>query len=177
VLKGAFDRHLLANFEADRPELFDWTAPIVRPLGILGRRGSVGGTLWSAGGLEATLQREGGAVRIVFRDKSGADPAGAMLNVAAYSPSRALRHITAVDLTKRLSSPDENSLAFESTVQNEFIQSWLLGLYSKRAIARDRHQSGDEYARSLERLRTPCGSSTTRASPLMLSLSRASSLA
>jgi hypothetical protein len=78
-----------------------------------------------------------------------------MLNVAAYSPSRALRHITAVDLTKRLSSPDENSLAFESTVQNELVQSWLLGLYSKRAIARDRHQSGDEYARSLDRLRRP----------------------
>jgi hypothetical protein len=35
--------------------------------------------------------------------------------------------------------------------KNEFVQSWLLGLYSKRAIARERHQSGDEYAYSLDR--------------------------
>jgi energy-coupling factor transporter ATP-binding protein EcfA2 len=72
-------------------------------------------------------------------------------NTAAYSPSRALRHLAAVDLRKRLTSAEENSLAFESTIQNDFVQSWLLGLYSKRAIARDRRQSDDEYARSLER--------------------------
>jgi hypothetical protein len=75
----------------------------------------------------------------------------AEFNVAAYAPSRTLRHIAAVDLTKRLSSANANSLAFESTVQNDFVQSWLLGLYSKRAIARDRRQSDDEYARALER--------------------------
>jgi hypothetical protein len=71
--------------------------------------------------------------------------------IAAYSPSRALRHVAAVDLTKRLSNSDENSLAFESTVRNEFVQSWLLGVYSKRAIARDRRQPDDEYTRSLAR--------------------------
>jgi hypothetical protein len=74
----------------------------------------------------------------------------AEFNVAAYSPSRALRHIAAVDLTKRLPGANANSLAFESTVQNDFVQSWLLSLYSKRAIARERRQMGDQYTRSLE---------------------------
>ena len=91
-----------------------------------------------------------GTTRLLFGDKSETRTA-VLLNVAAYSPSRALRHVAAVDLTKRLASAHDNSLAFESTVQNEFVQSWLLGLYSKRAIARDRRQPDDEYTRSLKR--------------------------
>ncbi|SPE37829.1 hypothetical protein SBA6_780001 [Candidatus Sulfopaludibacter sp. SbA6] len=70
---------------------------------------------------------------------------------AAYSPSKSLRHLADPDLTSTLSSWDENCLAFEDTVQNASIQSWLLSLYSKRAIARERKQSGDEYTRSLGR--------------------------
>jgi hypothetical protein len=72
-------------------------------------------------------------------------------NHAAYSPSRSLRFLKSPDLTRALSRPNEQSLAFEMAVQNESVQAWLLGLYSKRAIARDRHQSGDQYARSLDR--------------------------
>jgi hypothetical protein len=94
---------------------------------------------------------EGGTTRIVFREIGEVVHERALLNVAAYSPSRALRHVAAVDLAKRLGSNNENSLAFESTVQNEFVQSWLLGLYSKRAIARERRQSGDQYSHSLDR--------------------------
>ncbi|MGA2593345.1 MAG: AAA family ATPase [Bryobacteraceae bacterium] len=92
-----------------------------------------------------------GATRIFSRDKGTPYSGGVRLNGAAYSPSRALRHVAAVDLTKKLGSAQENSFAFESTVQNEFVQSWLLGLYSKRAIARERRQSGDQYTRSLDR--------------------------
>jgi len=89
----------------------------------------------------------------------------APFSMAAYAPSRALRHLSRPDLTKALSDPDQQSLAFEATVQNESIQAWLLGLYSKRAIARDRHQSGDQYARSLDQfenaLRMLCGQSVS----------------
>jgi energy-coupling factor transporter ATP-binding protein EcfA2 len=74
-----------------------------------------------------------------------------LFNIAAYSPSRALRFVTSPDLTKTLSGPNDHSLAFETAVQNESIQAWLLGLYSKRAIARDRRQSDERYIRSLER--------------------------
>jgi predicted ATP-binding protein involved in virulence len=74
-----------------------------------------------------------------------------LFQVAAYSPSKALRHLANPDLTQKLKSANENSLAFESTVQNDAIQSWLLGLYSKRAIARERKQPSDEYSRSLGR--------------------------
>ena len=91
-----------------------------------------------------------GTTRVLVRDKRE-NQRGGILNVAAYSPSRALRHIAAVDLTKGLSSAQENSLAFESTVQNEFVQSWLLSLFSKRAIARERRQSGHQYILSLDR--------------------------
>jgi predicted ATP-binding protein involved in virulence len=47
-------------------------------------------------------------------------------------------------------------------VQNVAIQSWLLGLYSKRAIAIERHESGTRYTASLDALerglRCICGS-------------------
>jgi hypothetical protein len=50
---------------------------------------------------------------------------------------------------------------FDLTVQNEAIQSWLLGLYSKRAIANERHQPSSRYTASFEALerglRCVCG--------------------
>jgi energy-coupling factor transporter ATP-binding protein EcfA2 len=78
------------------------------------------------------------------------EPEG-LYNCAAYSPSRALRHLASPDLGKTLPDSSKNCLAFESTPQNEEIQSWLLSLYSKRAIARERKASGEEYTRSLAR--------------------------
>ncbi len=73
-------------------------------------------------------------------------------SIAAYSPSRTLRHLAAPDITKKLLDPLWNSLAFEGTAQNEAIQSWMLGLSSRRALARERQQSGEKYARVLGRL-------------------------
>src|ERR1017187_5741457 len=67
--------------------------------------------------------------------------------IAAYSSSRALRHLASPDLTKRLEGPYSNSLGFESTVQNDFIQSWLLGLYSRRVIAQQRNEPSSEYGK------------------------------
>jgi len=81
--------------------------------------------------------------------------------VAGYSPSRALKHLPKVDLQAQLKSPFENALSFETTVQNEAVQSWLLGLFSKRAIARERQQSTSKYAAALKKfeqaLRLMCG--------------------
>jgi AAA domain, putative AbiEii toxin, Type IV TA system len=82
------------------------------------------------------------------------DRADSSFNIAAYSPSKSLKYWPNPDLTRALSDPREKCLAFESTVQNESIQAWLLSLYSKRAIARERRQSGDEYAQSLGRFET-----------------------
>jgi len=84
------------------------------------------------------------------RKGHGQEPEG-LYNCAAYSPSRALRHLANPDLGKTLPDSNKNCLAFESTPQNEEIQSWLLSLYSKRAIARERKASGEEYTRSLGR--------------------------
>jgi hypothetical protein len=80
-----------------------------------------------------------------------ANRSSTLFNVAAYSPSKALEHLSSPDLTKTLSSPFQNCLAFDETVQNESIQAWLLSLYSKRAIARERRQSGEVYDQSLGR--------------------------
>jgi len=72
------------------------------------------------------------------------------VNVAAYSSSPSVRYIDRPDMAhlgKAL-----KMFGFESTVQNEAIQSWLLGLYSKRAIAKERHQSSSRYTASFDAL-------------------------
>jgi len=74
-----------------------------------------------------------------------------LFNIAAYAPSRSLKYLPNPYLSKALPQAFEDCLAFESTVRNEAIQAWLLGLYSKRAIARERKQPTGEYTRSLER--------------------------
>jgi hypothetical protein len=43
------------------------------------------------------------------------------------------------------------SLSFEETVKNESVHFWLLDLYSRRAIARERRQPTESYTRSLAR--------------------------
>ena len=86
-----------------------------------------------------------------FHKKQGQQEPEGLYNCAAYSPSKALRHLASPDLGKTLPDSNKNCLAFESTPQNEEIQSWLLSLYSKRAIARERNASGEEYTRSLGR--------------------------
>jgi len=144
---------LLTGLEVENPKPARWLslASMLQHKGASKRGAELGRMqvledLWGPAGPED----EHGATRLVFRDKGEVKHAGSLFNTAAYSPSRALRHVAAVDLTKKLSSADENALAFESTVQNEFVQSWLLSLYSKRAIAHERKESGQQYTRSLE---------------------------
>ena len=74
-------------------------------------------------------------------------------NFAAYSPSRALRHLSAVDLTNKLETAFDKSLAFDTTLQNEATQAWLCGQYSAAAIARDKRQSDEPYERALRRFK------------------------
>ncbi|HXB71443.1 MAG TPA: AAA family ATPase [Candidatus Acidoferrales bacterium] len=74
-----------------------------------------------------------------------------MSNIAAYSPTKSLRHLASPNLTATLADPDLDALAFEKTVHNEAIQAWLLSLYSKKAIARERQQPTEEYTRALDR--------------------------
>jgi len=72
-------------------------------------------------------------------------------NIAAYAPSLALSYVDAQDMTTSLDDPWRGSLAFHDTVQNTAIQAWLLRVYSKRAIARERSESAEHYTRSLSR--------------------------
>lgn len=73
---------------------------------------------------------------------------------AAYGPSRLLKHLSEVDLSVQLKSSKENSLSFEATVRNEIVQSWLISLLSKEALAKVRGQNVAKYAAALDRFQT-----------------------
>ena len=73
------------------------------------------------------------------------------LLIAGYGPSRLLKHLPEVNLSVRLKEFREKSLSFEATVQNKAVQSWLLGLFSKKAIARERGNGTSKYSETLER--------------------------
>ena len=85
------------------------------------------------------------------------DPTGeidrppAVFNIAAYSPSLALRRLRGPRPANALSAPNLNCLSFDQTVQSETVQSWLLNMDYGRAKAHERSQSGEQYSRSLAR--------------------------
>jgi hypothetical protein len=86
----------------------------------------------------------------------GLDPPGeidgaALFNLAAYSPSLALKRLQGPHLANALSAPNLNCLSFDQTVHSETVQSWLLNMDYGRAKARERSQSGEQYSRSLVR--------------------------
>ena len=88
--------------------------------------------------------RVGGPEEEKIRWKNRVLPAG-------YGPSRLLKHLPEVNLSARIDGFRDQALSFESTVQNEAIQSWLLGLFSKRAIAKERGESLSKYSAALGR--------------------------
>ena len=71
------------------------------------------------------------------------------VNVAAYAPSRALRHLHRPDRAEKPACASGKCLAFESTVDNEGIQAWLLSLHTRRALAKERGQSTEAYEYAL----------------------------
>jgi energy-coupling factor transporter ATP-binding protein EcfA2 len=81
-------------------------------------------------------------------------PGGSPLVVATYAPSRALKYLEQPDLNHAQPSSDENALAFESTVDNNTVQSWLSGLFSKRGILRTRGESVESIEATLKSLRS-----------------------
>jgi hypothetical protein len=78
------------------------------------------------------------------------DRSGASLNIAAYSPSPVLKCIR--NDVRLLPVPDAKYLAFDKTVENESVQSWLLNIDYGRAKAKERSQSSEKYNRTLGRL-------------------------
>lgn len=79
---------------------------------------------------------------------------GALYNAAAYSSARVIKFVETLDMAFPRDKVLGKRFAFESTVQNEAIQSWLLALYSKRAIAKERHESSTRYTASFDALET-----------------------
>ena len=77
-----------------------------------------------------------------------------LYTAAAYSSARAMKFVENLDMALPQDKTREKRFAFESTVQNEAIQSWLLALYSKRAIAKERHESSSRYTASFDALET-----------------------
>jgi hypothetical protein len=129
-------------------ELSDWARSVLRPSDIEPAH-------WSSSLSET--ERGHFTTRLQFSEGVEADRDQTLFNIAAYSPSKALKHLPNPDLTKVLSGPFQNCLAFDETAQNDSIQAWLLSLYSKRAIARERRQSGKDYDESLGRFEAALG--------------------
>ena len=78
------------------------------------------------------------------------EPAPALFNIAAYSPSLALRRLRGPSLASRV-APNHNCLSFDQTVHSETVQSWLLNIDYERAKALERSRSAEQYTRSLAR--------------------------
>jgi hypothetical protein len=79
---------------------------------------------------------------------------GLWFSLAAYASSRDLKHLERPDQAEKLGDAFSNCLAFGSTVNNEGIHRWLVDLFSRRAIAKERGQPTEPYERSLERLQS-----------------------
>jgi hypothetical protein len=80
---------------------------------------------------------------------SAGDFGGTMSTATAYCPAKRLRHLAVPSLTAKLRSSSVQALGFDKTVQNEAVQAWLLSLYSKRAIAKERAESAEPYSNAL----------------------------
>jgi hypothetical protein len=86
-------------------------------------------------------------------ERGETSPASGTVGIAAaYAPAIRLSHLTSPDLGKANENYSSTSMGFSTTVQNEAIQAWLLSLYSKRVIARERQQASERYTLSLDRL-------------------------
>lgn len=77
---------------------------------------------------------------------------GRRYNAAAYSSARSIRYIKSPVMGPPRKNVRSKRFGFESTVQNEAIQSWLLELVSKSAIAKDRDEPSARYTDSLRAL-------------------------
>ena len=90
-----------------------------------------------------------GTFRWISLSVGGKTDIDGFVDFAAYAPSRVLSFIDRPDQTKLPEDPKKNCLSFQATVDNEAIHAWLLSIYSKRAIARERKQATEEYTRSI----------------------------
>jgi energy-coupling factor transporter ATP-binding protein EcfA2 len=91
----------------------------------------------------------------VARAASFAPPA--WFSVAAYAPSRALKHLDRLDRAEMPNDPFRNCLAIESTVDNEGVQAWLRDLRSRKALAKEIGKPSERYERSLQRFQAALG--------------------
>lgn len=76
---------------------------------------------------------------------------------AAYAPGKGISYLQRPNIGAPLPDPWKSALGFGSTISNEALQSWLLALYSKRAIAMNKSQAADSYQREIDRLERVLG--------------------
>ncbi|MGA3094928.1 MAG: AAA family ATPase [Bryobacteraceae bacterium] len=81
----------------------------------------------------------------------GAPPKKHPFTMCAYAPARSLSYVDTPAKMESLRRPSDDCLGFESTVQNRAIQRWLVDLFSRRALAKERGQEFDSYEQTLTR--------------------------
>lgn len=86
---------------------------------------------------------------------------GFPFTIGAYAAARALSYVGAPSKMEALTRPTDHCLGFESSVQNQAIQRWLVDLFSRRALAKERGQEFETYEQTLNRfqdaLKLVCG--------------------
>lgn len=123
------------SLKGQRPPAFSGVFPRLDP-----------SQLMASGQGDLVARRPTAYLRIGGREKIGWRQ---RILASAYGPSRSLKHLSTVDLSVRLQGSKQNSLSFETTVQNDAVQSWLLGLFSKRAIAKEHGKDEPKYSATL----------------------------
>lgn len=71
--------------------------------------------------------------------------------IAAYAPGRELSYVGTPGKMESLKHPIYGCLGFDSTIQNRAIQRWLVDLFSRRALAKERGQEFRSYEQTLKR--------------------------
>lgn len=76
------------------------------------------------------------------------------LLVSAYSPSRALRHLDPNERTRSGFESADAGLSFEQTIRNADVHGWLVDLFSRAAILKQRDESANRQESLLASLNT-----------------------
>ncbi|MGO9257938.1 MAG: AAA family ATPase [Bryobacteraceae bacterium] len=113
------------------------------------------------GRLETWAHSNGGAGEIVMLHSLGFRAAETVSRrsavwkqqplISAYAPVRSLSYVDSPAKMESPGDPTDGCLGFESTVQNRAIQRWLVDLFSRRALAKERGQGFDSYEQTLTR--------------------------
>jgi len=101
------------------------------------------------GGLEDKGHQRSGPIWLRHGGSAAANHRPPMM--CAYAPARALAHLDTTAKMRPLSQSTDDCLAFDAAVQNGALQDWWVGLFSRRALAKERGEEFASYDQTISR--------------------------